>query len=72
MSGNPPIYSKKMVGKRFPATVVVNLKEIKMKAPTKTSSKSKQVSSTPKKFLPPMKAGNHMVGKQVVKPAKKC
>lgn len=43
-----------------------------MKAPTKTSAKSKQVSSASKKFLPPMKAGNHMVGKQVSKPAKKC
>lgn len=42
-----------------------------MKAPTKTSAKSKQISSGSKKFLPPMKAGNHMVGKQVVKPAKK-
>lgn len=59
-----------MVGKRFPATTVV--KDINMKAPTKTSAKSKQMSSTPKKFLPPMKAGNHMVGKQVVKPSKKC
>lgn len=42
-----------------------------MKAPTKTAVKNKQVSSAPKKFLPPMKAGNHMVGKQVSKPAKK-
>jgi len=43
-----------------------------MKAPTKTAVKNKQVSSAAKKFLPPMKAGNHMVGKQTVKPAKKC
>lgn len=43
-----------------------------MKSPTKTTVKSKQVSSSPKKWLPPMKAGNHMVGKQVSKPQKKC
>ncbi len=42
-----------------------------MKAPTKTSVKSKQMSSSPKKWLPPMKAGNKMVGKQTVKPSKK-
>jgi hypothetical protein len=67
---NPPIFSKKMVGKYFPATTV--LKERNMKAPTKTSVKSKQVSSSPKKWLPPSKSGNHMVGKQVSKPQKKC
>lgn len=43
MSGNPPIYSKRMVGKRFPATTVI--KESTMKSPTKTASKSKQISS---------------------------
>lgn len=69
MSEVPPIYAKKMVGKHFPAKVV--LKEKQMKSPTKTSVKNKQVSSAAKKFLPPMKAGNHMVGKQVVKPSKK-
>lgn len=43
-----------------------------MKAPTKGGMlKNKQLSSSPKKWLPPMKAGNHMVGKQVSKPAKK-
>lgn len=43
-----------------------------MKSPTKTTIKNKVQSSAPKKFLPPMKAGNHMVGKQVAKPQKKC
>jgi hypothetical protein len=42
-----------------------------MKSPTKSSVKNKQMSSASKKFLPPFKAGNHMVGKQTVKPAKK-
>lgn len=42
-----------------------------MKAPTKSSRTNKQMSSTPKKFLPAFKAGNHMVGKQTSKPAKK-
>jgi hypothetical protein len=65
-----PIYSKKMVGKNFPATTV--LKERSMKTPTKTMTKNKQVSSSPKKWLPPSKSGNHMVGKQVSKPQKKC
>ena len=72
MSDNPPIYAGKMVGKRFPATFVS--KESTMatvKIPTTTVVKNKQKSSASKKFLPPMKAGNHMVGKQVVKPAKK-
>lgn len=43
-----------------------------MKTPTKTAIKNKVTSSAPKKWLPPMKAGNHMVGKQVSKPQKKC
>lgn len=66
----PPIYSKKVRSPHYDKTVVV--KGISMKAPTKSSAKSKQVSSASKKFLPPMKGGNHMVGKQTVKPAKKC
>lgn len=70
MGDNAPIFSKRMVGKHFPATTVV--KEMNMKAPVKTSTKSKQMSSAPKKFLPPSKAGNHMVGKQKSMPAKKC
>lgn len=42
-----------------------------IKTPTKTVIKNKVMSAGTKKFLPPVKAGNHMVGKQVVKPAKK-
>jgi hypothetical protein len=68
--GIPPIYAGKTLRKRYPQTTVVQ--EISMKNATKTSAKSKQTSSAAKKFLPPMKAGNHMVGKQTVKPAKKC
>lgn len=39
MSDNAPIFSKKMVGKWFPATTVV--KGTNMKAPTKTVVKTK-------------------------------
>lgn len=43
-----------------------------MNPPTKSATrKNKQMSSASKKFLPAMKAGNHMVGKQTSKPAKK-
>lgn len=66
----PPIYSKSVRSPHYDKTVVA--KGTNMKAPTKSTAKSKQVSSASKKFLPPMKAGNHMVGKQTSKPAKKC
>ncbi len=43
-----------------------------MKVPVKGAVvKNKQMSSSPKKYLAPFKAGNKMVGKQTSKPAKK-
>lgn len=70
MSDNAPIYSKKMVGKHFPATTII--KESKMKAPSKTAVKSKQQSSANKKWLPPMKGSNLKGAKTAAMPAKKC
>jgi len=73
VSDNAPIYSKKMVGKHFPATTIIKERTMKMPSlPAKTTIKNKQQSSASKKWLPPMKGSSLKGAKTTAMPVKKC